>query len=225
MIPSRWPSGEPFFYRNGSTVIGLPSPHALRSGLCPGVRIGEHLSMGRYSVIYSNVSIGNHFTCGNSVLIREDTVIGDHVTIRDHCSIGAGVSLADKTVVEQYVHIPSSATIGTGVMIGPDVQFLRDPASSAKKQDIILEDRCIISGRVILHPGVCVGEGAKVAEGTAVTSHVPPHTCAYGNPMKCRPLEDPQNMPQRSFTDRHGQNSQIFSITTLKHKNQHIEIC
>jgi acetyltransferase-like isoleucine patch superfamily enzyme len=168
------------------------------------VRIGEAPSIGGHSVIYSNVSIGNHFACGNGVLIREDTVIGDYVTIRDHCSIGAGVSIANKTLIEPHVHIPRSATIGSGVVVGPNVQFLSDLSSTAKKQDILLEDGCIISEDVILHPGVCVGEGAQVNEGTVITGHVPPHTCVFGNPMKFRPLDDQKKPAAEGITAVYG---------------------
>ena len=202
MIPSHWPASKQFIYRTGSTVIGLPSPRALRSSHFPGVRIGNNPSIGGHDVIYSNVSIGNHFTCGDGVLIREDTVIGDNVTIKDHCSIGAGVSISDKTLIETHVHIPRSATIGTGVVIGPNVIFLQDRISSqsaGKKQKILLEDGCIINGHVILYPGVCVGEGAQITEGTVVTDHVPPHTCVSGNPMKCRPL-DGQKPPDAQWS-------------------------
>ena len=210
MIPSHWPANEQLFYRVGSTVIGLPSPRALRSSRVAGVRIGAAPSIGGHSIIYSNVSIGNHFTCGNEVLIREDTVIGDNVTIRDHCSIGAGVSIADKTRIEPHVHIPRSATIGAGVIVGPNVQFLSDLPSAVKKQDILLEDGCIISGDVIVHPGVCVGEGAQVTEGTVITGHVPPHTCVFGNPMKFRPLDD-QKKPAAEGVPAVYRNKEVLS--------------
>jgi len=215
MIPSHWPASEQLFYRVGSTVIGLPSPRALRSSRFPGVRIGADPSIGGHSVIYSNVSIGNNFACGNGVLIREDTVIGDYVTIRDHCSIGAGVSIANKTRIETHVHIPRSATIGTGVIVGPNVQFLSDSQSAAKKQDILLEDGCIISEDVILHPGVCVGEGAQVREGTIVTGHVPPHTCVFGNPMKCRPLDDQKKSAAEGVTAVYG-NKDGLSLQSMR---------
>jgi acetyltransferase-like isoleucine patch superfamily enzyme len=140
------------------------------------------------------VFIGNHFRCGDNVLIRENTAIGNFVTIKDRCFVDADSSIADKTTIEPEVYLPRSTTLGEGVYIGPNVRFLHDypflKSRAEQKQGVILEDGCTIGANAILHPGICVGEGAHVADGTVVHDHVPPHVYVSGSPMKFRRLDE-----------------------------------
>ena len=193
-IPLDLSNSPPLDHREGSSVIGLPSPRALRAHLFPGVRIGANPLIGKNSIIYSNVCIGNHFSCGDRVLVREDTVIGNSVTIQNCCCIGSGVTIADSTLLEEDVSLPHSATIGSGVVIGPGVRFLRaddipQPVPETRPA-ITIGDGCIIGAGAVLYPGICIGEGAYIADRTVVTGHVPPRTFVSGSPMRCRPRND-----------------------------------
>ena len=49
---------------------------------------------------------------------------------------------------------------------------------------VVIIDRAWISCRVVILPGVTVGEGAVVAAGAVVTKNVPPYTIVAGVPAK-----------------------------------------
>ncbi|MFA5332302.1 MAG: hypothetical protein WC342_07980, partial [Methanoregula sp.] len=70
MIPQTKTSASPLVL-NETSIINLPSPRSLMSNKASSVRIGVDPSIGKYCIIYSNVFIGNNFSCGDHVMIRE----------------------------------------------------------------------------------------------------------------------------------------------------------
>lgn len=165
-----------------SSIIGLPSPSAIRADRFPGVSMGPGPEIGAHCIIFGNVFIGNQFRCGDNVFIRENTAIGDKVTIGAWSFIDAGVAIADNARIGEEVWIPRDARIGSGAVIGPRVQFIcgpdypdqsAGPANSRTKRRTILEDGCIIGKDAVIGDGVCIGAGAVVEDGAVVTRDMP----------------------------------------------------
>jgi acetyltransferase-like isoleucine patch superfamily enzyme len=193
MISHNWKSTTPPFRVLGSTLIGIPSPGALRADKFPGVRLGSNPLIGTNCVIFANVFLGNNFQCGNNVLIRERTSIGDNVSIGDRSFIDTDVSIANGVTIKENVHVPSSTTIGDRVFVGPDVMFLEESCppgfQGRKARGVIFEDDCSIGANVVLFPGVRVGSGACVAAGTIVTLGIPARYYASGSPVRLKKID------------------------------------
>lgn len=176
MIPDNQENNQTLFRIMRSSLIGLPSPSALRMDKFPGVRIGFEPVMGNHCIIFGNVFIGNQFRCGDNVLIRDNTSIGDAVTIGNRSFIDSDVVIADSTIIGDAVNVSRSARIGSGVVIGNNVRFLTSPPNFPitvrKQRGTILEDGCTIGPDTVLAPGVHIGAGAIVESGSVVTEDI-----------------------------------------------------
>ncbi len=79
---------------------------------------------------------------------------------------------------------------GDDVSIGPEASILtlgHDPQAldfADRGGDVVIGDRAWIGYRVIVLPGVSIGEGAVVGAGSVVTKNVPPYTIVAGNPAR-----------------------------------------
>lgn len=178
MIPENQQNNQICFRIGKSTLIGVPSPAALRSDKFPGVNIGSDPVIGKHCIIFGNTFIGDRFQCGDHVLIRDNTSIGDGVTVGNGSFIDSDVVVADHVTIGNDVHISPSTWIDRHVVVGARVHLLADThiecMPNRKTRGIILEAGCIIGEGVVISPGVCVGAGAKVEAGTRVTRDVPP---------------------------------------------------
>ena len=105
------------------------------------------------------------------------------ITIGDWVYIGPGARFSGS----------DGLTIGCNVAIAPDVTILTsnhrhdDPnwipfGPDVDKKPVLIEDHVWIGTRVVILPGVTVGEGAVVAAGSVVTKSVPPCAIVAGNP-------------------------------------------
>jgi UDP-3-O-[3-hydroxymyristoyl] glucosamine N-acyltransferase len=173
MIPNTLQNNKTPFRIMQSTLIGLPSPGALKSDNFPGVTIGSDPIIGNHCVIFGNVFIGNRFKCGDNVLIRENTSIGDEVTVGNCSCIESSVVIADNVTIGDNVSVPRLTRIGRRVLINPDVRFLNGHNTMIGTRGILLEDGCTIGKNAVIGPGICVGAGAVVDEDAVVTMDVP----------------------------------------------------
>ncbi len=78
--------------------------------------------------------------------------------------------------------------VGNDVSIGPEASILtlgHDPQASDfadKGGDVIIGDRVWIAYKVIILPGIHIGEGAVIGAGAVVTKDVEPYAIMAGNP-------------------------------------------
>lgn len=107
--------------------------------------------------------------------------IGANVRIGAHCTIWGGVGTA-------------KVRIGDDVMFGPEVMITassyryNDGApvtqQASDEADVVIGDDVWIGGRVIVLPGVTIGDGAIIGAGAVVTKSVPPMAVAAGVPAR-----------------------------------------
>ena len=173
MIPDNLKNNQTLFRIMQPTLIGLPSPSALRMDKFPGVRIGLDPVMGNHCIIFGNVFIGNQFRCGDNALIRDNTSIGDEVIVGNGSFIDSDVVVADSAIIGDAVNVSRSARVGSGVVVGHNVRFLTSPMpfpiTARKYRGTILEDGCTIGHDTVLAPGVHVGADAIVESDSVVT--------------------------------------------------------
>jgi len=143
-------------------------------------------------------------SCGRNVNIERMSDIGFHPTVRIGNNSGIGV----RSVV-------THADIGDDVMMGPEFVYipvghvfdrldvpmrLQGPTPY---QRLTIGNDVWIGRRVMVMPGVRIGDGAIIAAGAVVTKDVPPFAIVGGVPAKVirfRTASDSSNNPQSPAT-------------------------
>jgi acetyltransferase-like isoleucine patch superfamily enzyme len=136
-------------------------------------------------VIYPNTSIGDNFTHGHWVLIRENTVIGENVSIGSYCDIEDGVTIGDNVRIHSRCFIPRHTVIKDSAWIGPNVTFCNDKhpnTGGENREGATVERMAVIGAGAVILPGVTIGASAKIGAGAVVTKDVRPGVTVVGNP-------------------------------------------
>ncbi|WP_088331580.1 acyltransferase [Lacimicrobium sp. SS2-24] len=124
--------------------------------------------------------------CGSHVNINRRAHIGNPRSLRigDFSGIGTNCRVANDTIIGRYV------------MMGPDVvifskgHYYSDTTKPMMFQGtteacpVVIDDDVWIGQRVMIMPGVKVGQGAILAAGAIVTKDVPEYAIMAGNPAK-----------------------------------------
>jgi acetyltransferase-like isoleucine patch superfamily enzyme len=125
----------------------------------------KFMGFGRGTTLYdTSVVLGN-------VIVGENTWIGPFVvldgsgelSIGSHCSISAGVQIYSHDSVEWAVS-------------GGKEAYQYAPT--------IIEDNCYIGPNTIIQKGVRIGQGSIIGANSLVNKNIPPHSKAYGSPIK-----------------------------------------
>lgn len=122
--------------------------------------------------------------CGRNVNIETGAVFADEVRLGDNSGVGLNA------------YIAKEVAIGKNVMMGPDCMIftvnhgILDNGVPMCKQDyadplpVVIGDNCWIGARVIILPGVTLGEGCVVGAGSVVTKSFEENSVIAGNPAK-----------------------------------------
>lgn len=153
--------------------------------------IGIHLPMSyaklnfgarKFRQLCTKMILGDR--CGEWVNIERGVRFGDGLTIGNGSGIGANS------------HIPSGVVIGDHVMMGQDVLMYTSNHSVdrtdipmgqqgfTQEKPIIIGNDVWIGARVIILPGVHVGDGAVIGAGAVCTKDVPSFEVWGGNPAR-----------------------------------------
>ncbi|EJG08338.1 MAG: acyltransferase [Methanofollis liminatans] len=168
-------------------TLGFPSRERIGQKEFAGTVIGKNAVLRTGTIIYCDVEIGDDFSSGHNVMIRERTKIGDHVAIgtsaviEGDCVIGSNVSL------QSMVYIPTNTFLGDHVFIGPNAVLTNDrypPHGKPPLQGPVVRDGVSIGAGAVILPGITIGEGALVAAGAVVTHDVPARMMAIGSPAR-----------------------------------------
>ena len=177
---------------------------------CGRTILGKGCRLGKETVIYGDVTIGDHFNSGLYAVIRALVKMGNTCALGNGSTIEGIVRLGDGVRIMSHVYIPSRTWIGSHVFIGPGTTFLndrypyrRDPAPTPRGATI--EDDVMIGGGVTILPEVHIGERSFIAAGAVVNKDVPPRTLVKGVPGRYSPIPEWFDVPNvRSFTTSTG---------------------
>lgn len=142
------------------TLVGYVPIHIFRLLVYRlfGIRIGHHTSFHWRARFYQpwKLRIGSNSIIGNDAMLdaRNGITIGDNVSF------------------------------SMGVWIWTMEYDPHDPDYGVKGRPVAIEDYAWISCRVVILPGVTIGEGAVVVAGAVVTKDVAPYTIVGGVPAK-----------------------------------------
>lgn len=130
--------------------------------------------------------------CGRLMLAS----CGKNVNIEQGAQFSAKVSLGDYSGIGINASISGTCTIGSYVMMGPNVTIITrnhrfDDLDKPmmfqgfeEEKPVVIGDDVWIGERVIILPGVHIGNGSIIAAGSVVTHDVPEYAVVGGVPAR-----------------------------------------
>lgn len=161
------------------------------------------------SLIRSQISVGNNVEIKKPFLISpsKDICVGSNSVVLDGARLQVFSNIGKKDAKLQigsncYICYRFCALASDDIVIGNDVLMASDillvthnhgidPISDIPYMDQPLEtkpisigDGCWLGDKVIVLPGVTIGEKSIIGAGSVVTKDIPPYSIAVGNPAK-----------------------------------------
>jgi UDP-2-acetamido-3-amino-2,3-dideoxy-glucuronate N-acetyltransferase len=143
------------------------------------------------SVVDETAVIGEGTRVWNFVHIRENAEVGKQCVIADYVYVGRGVQIGDRVKLENRATVYEGVTIRDNVFVGPHVTFTNDPYPRSASTDwkispILVKEGASIGAGTVVRCGVTIGEYALIGVGSVVTTDIPSHALACGNPARVR---------------------------------------
>ena len=116
-------------------VIGEPESNYYSSDSYenPATIIGENALIRSRSIIYSGVQIGDGFSTGHDVIIREKSVIGNHCSIGTRSDLQGHLSIGNYCRLHSNVHLCQFSQLGDFVFVYPNVVLANDKYPPSEK--------------------------------------------------------------------------------------------
>lgn len=119
---------------------------------------------------------------------------GKRINIEKGASIQPGVILKEGANVGVDCLIGPGTIIGENVIMAPECQIYTRNKKFDKElkifkgyeeiKPVIIGANCWLGTRVLIMPGVEIGEGCVIAAGAVVTKNMPPYSVVAGNPAR-----------------------------------------
>jgi len=163
----------------------------------PGWRLGYRLRAALVRRIFRH--------CGPDVLIKHGAYFGS----------GSDVELGARSQIGHNARIDHDVVIGEDVLMGPDVVMMSaghayedatipiNRQGQTPRRPIHIGNDVWIGTRVVVLPGVRIGDGAVVGANAVVTRDVPPYAVVAGVPARvvhmrgARPRRDPARRSEK----------------------------
>ena len=178
-----------------------------------GAQIGEGVDIGAYSVIGSNVRIGDGTRVHSHVVIDGNTTIGQKCDIFSFACIGTqsqdlkfkggstSVEIGDRTTLREYVTVNSGTNEGESTVVGSDCHILAycHVAHACRvgnevimsncatlAGDVVVEDQAIIGGLTGIHQFTHIGRLCMIGAMSRISKDCPSFMIIAGNPARVR---------------------------------------
>jgi maltose O-acetyltransferase len=119
-----------------------------------------------------NIERGAHFGSGSQIEIGNNSGIGENCQVPDNIKIGNDVMMAPDVIIIKKNHHYEDLSLPMRL------QGAKDSAP------VIIGNDIWIGTRVIILPGVNIGDGVIIGSGAVVTKDVPPYAICGGNPAR-----------------------------------------
>lgn len=166
---------------------------------CNPVILGDNAVIRTFSIIYADVEVGDNFSTGHHVIIREKTKIGSKIVIGSGSVIDGNVTIGNEVKIESQVYIPTDTIIGSNVFIGPGATLTNDRYPQRLRDEYIpvgptLEDGVTVGANSVILPGKRIGKGSFIAAGAIVSKDIPAWSIVRGNSGIVEPI--PQKLKE-----------------------------
>jgi maltose O-acetyltransferase len=126
--------------------------------------------------------------CRLGARIDETAVIGPRVWMRNpaNVSVGAGSRLGGRVWIDSWGEV----TIGRNVLMNGEIdlfctQHLLDhPRFRGERHSLFIGDYAWLPWKIVVLPGVRIGNYAVIGTGSVVTHDIPDYAVAVGNPAR-----------------------------------------
>lgn len=160
-------------YANGST--GFVAPLIIGSGSL----IRSH------SVIYAGCDIGEKFTAGHRVTIRENTRAGIAFQVGTGSDIQGDCEFGDYVKLHSDVHVSKKSKVGNFVWLFPGVILTNDPVPPSETlRGVVIDDFAVLAVGVKVMPGIKIGMGSLIGAGSLLKINAEVGALYSGNPAK-----------------------------------------
>jgi len=164
--------------------------------------IGRGALIRSHSIIYSGCTIGDSFSSGHRITVREYTKIGNDCRLGTLDDLQGYLEIGNNCWLHSNVHIGQKSHIGNFVFIYPYVVFTNDPTPPS---DVCIgptvDDFSQIAVHSLLLPGVHIGKHCLVGAGTVVTKDIASYKLVLGNPGKV--IKDVRDIKDRVTGESH----------------------
>ncbi len=122
--------------------------------------------------------------------------VGKKINVEKGATFGRRLSIGNNSGLGVNCQIQGTVSIGDNVMMGPDVLIYTTNHAFADKtvpmqkqgyqpeKPVVIGNDVWIGSRVIILPGVHIGDGCIIGAGAVVTKDVPAYCVCAGNPAK-----------------------------------------
>lgn len=137
-----------------------------------GARIGKNSKICSFAIIAGDPQ-DLHFDTSlkTYVEIGESTVVREHATIHRATFEGKATKIGSNCLIMCSGHVGHDCVVGNGVIIA---------SFAALAGHVHVDDNTFISGGVMVHQRVRIGEGVMLSGNSAVSLDVPPFVTAFG---------------------------------------------
>lgn len=149
----------------------------------------------KFPMSYSHINIGQkklrelagHLileSCGKNVNIEKNAFFSSRVRIGDNSGIGINARLNGTVIIGDNVMMGQDCIIFTVNHCTKRTDIPMNIQGVTDEKPVIIENDVWIGDRVIILPGVNIGEGSILAAGAVVTKNVPRYSIVGGVPAK-----------------------------------------
>lgn len=167
--------GEPLarYYEDAATYVNPP----LMIGCNAVIRSG--------SVLYAGSVIGDHFSSGHSVTIREGTRVGNYSRIGTQSDIQGDCEIGDYVRIHSNVITSQKVKICDFVWILPHCVLSDCPhPPSSELFPVLIEAFAVLAANAVILPGVTIGADSLVGAASVVRHDVLPGSVVVGQPAR-----------------------------------------
>ena len=179
--------------------LAYPSDRGVQRPLVLGD--GARLRTG--TVVYTGSVIGDRFSTGHNVVIREECTIGDDVSVWSSSTVDYGCRIGDRVKIHSGCYVAQFTVIEDDAFLAPGVSFANDlyPGSSGSAEAMrgpVIGRGAQLGVNVTVLPYVRIGARTIVGAGSVVARDLPADVIAFGSPaVVVRYVPDEQSVERR----------------------------